>query len=275
MSLWLPVTGSIALFLLGLAAGRFYPLVNLLWLLYSLGLAVIMLWWLRRHNRRLEIIIKKSPGLQTKAFPLSINQFDRADRNLALVQRRLEDMEDDLLNQRARQGGENLNLLLRATTDPLTGLPNREQLDSYMKKLFAGKGPPISLIMLDIDHFKKVNDTYGHDAGDKVLKQFAGIVRKAVRPSDQVFRYGGEEFTVVCKASLMEAFEIAGRVRAKVEKTPVAINDNLIVSITASFGVARHRPGDTPETLHKRADEALYIAKQNGRNRVCKEEIKE
>jgi len=264
------------LFLLGLAAGRFYPLVNVLWVLSWLAFAGYTALWARHHNRKIEnmLIVNSDPGVINNTYPAYISDFARADRSLSELLKKFEFKESDLLNQKVRYAGENLDLLIKSTTDPLTGVSNREHMNSYMKKVFARKGPSISVIMMDIDYFKKVNDTYGHDAGDKVLKQFAGIVRKAVRPSDQVFRYGGEEFTVVCNASLMEAFEIAGRVRAKVEKTPVAINDNLVVSITASFGVAQYRPGDTPDNLGKRADEALYRAKLSGRNKVCKEDIK-
>ncbi|MCL4441960.1 MAG: GGDEF domain-containing protein [Firmicutes bacterium] len=264
------------MFFLGLAAGRFYPVINLLWLLSWLMFTGLISLWIRCYNRKIDNMLKANPdpGVVNVAFPAYISDFARADKGLSVVYKKFENTESHLEHQKVRYAGENLDLLIKSTTDPLTGVSNREHLNSYMKKLFARKGPPISLIMMDIDYFKKVNDTYGHDAGDKVLKQFAGIVRKAVRPSDQVFRYGGEEFTVVCNASLMEAFEIAGRVRAKVEKTPVAINDNLVVSITASFGVAQYRPGDTPDNLGKRADEALYRAKLSGRNKVCKEDIK-
>jgi len=262
------------LFLVGLDAGKFYPLVNVLWAVSWLAFTGYTALWARQYNRRIENLISVNPdlGVINKAFPAYISDFARADRSLSELFKKFEFKESDLLNQKVRYAGENLDLLIKSTTDPLTGVSNREHLNSYMKKVFARKGPPLSVIMMDIDYFKKVNDTYGHDAGDKVLKQFAGIVRKTVRPSDQVFRYGGEEFTVVCNASLLEALEIAGRVRAKVEKTPVAINDNLVVSITASFGVAQYRPGDTPDNIGKRADEALYRAKLSGRNKVCKED---
>ncbi|MHB8157425.1 MAG: GGDEF domain-containing protein [Desulfocucumaceae bacterium] len=261
------------MFFLGLAAGRFYPVVNLLWLLSWLVLTGLTALWGRCHNGKINNMLKANPesGVINEVFPSYISDFARADRGLSELFKKLEFKESDLFNQKVRYAGENLDLLIKSTTDPLTGVFNREHLNSFMKKIFSGEVPSISVIMMDIDYFKKLNDTYGHDAGDKVLKQFAGIVRKAVRPFDQVFRYGGEEFTVFCNAGLVEAFEIAGRVRVKIEKTPVAINDNMVVSITASFGVARRRPGDTPDTLMKRADEALYRAKQSGRNKVCME----
>ena len=263
------------MFLTGLAAGSFYPLVSSMWLAAWLVFTGMTILWARQHNRKIESLlsINPDPGVINKAFPIYITDFARADTGLSGVYKKFEHKESDLLHQKARYGGENLDLLIMSTTDPLTGVQNRNQLNTFMQKAL-GRLQPLSVIMADIDFFKRINDTYGHDAGDKVLKQFAGIVRKAVRPSDQVFRYGGEEFMVVCNASPMEAFEIAGRVRAKVEKTPVAINDSLVVSITASFGVARHRNGDTPDTIIKRADEALYRAKESGRNRVCKEDIK-
>lgn len=264
--------GGIILFLLGLAAGRFYPLVNLLWLVYWLVFLVLTILWVRHHCRRIESMLQEEPDpeLVNMAFPVYITDFARVDMGLTKMYRKMEIAMLDMVDQRTRQAGESLDMILSATTDPLTGVPNRKQLEVHFKRVF-GNMNPLCVVMADIDHFKSVNDTYGHDTGDIVLKQFARTVKGGVRPSDHVFRYGGEEFILICSAGIKETMEIAERVRVKVEKTPVAIYGNVSITVTASFGVAEYRSGDTPESLIKRADKALYMAKQSGRNRVCKE----
>jgi len=264
--------GGIILFLLGLAAGRFYPIINILWLLSWLVFVVLTILWISRHYRRIESMLQEEPDpkLVNKAFPVFINDFARVDLGLTKIYRKIENAALDLMDQKARQAGESLDMILSATTDPLTGVPNRKQLEAHLKRVF-GNTNPLCVVMADIDHFKSVNDTYGHDAGDIVLKQFASTVKGGVRPSDHVFRYGGEEFILICSADINETMEIAERVRVKVEKTPVAIYGDLSIAVTASFGVAEYRSGDTPESIMKRADKALYVAKQSGRNRVCKE----
>lgn len=266
--LWLLLPVGIILYVLGLFSGRFYAAVNILWFLVFMGTVVVIIFWLRHLNAKVENILaeKPNPKLTNKLYPVYLSELSRIDKNLTNIQRKVEAAEYNLLNQKARQAGESLDLLLKATTDNLTGLPNREQLDKYISKVF-GRVIPLSVFLVDIDHFKKVNDTYGHDAGDKVLKKFAYTLKKSVRPADHVFRYGGEEFIIVANADMKEAIEISERVRGEVEKIIVPWQQQLL-SITASFGVAQYRKGDTPESLIKRADEALYKAKQNGRNRV-------
>lgn len=271
MTLWLAAFGGILLFVLGTAAGKYFPLLNTLWLVYTLGLTGLVLMWLRHVQKNLNNLLLESPDpdLPGKSFPVKINQFASVDLNIEKLYCKLKNTESDLISQKARQAGENFNLMLSSTTDRLTGVPNRAQLDKQMDKV-TGRMKPLSVIMMDIDHFKKVNDTYGHDAGDLVLKQFAFIVKRSVRPVDFLGRYGGEEFTVICDATLETAVEIAGRVRQAVAATPVKISEAREILITASFGVAEYLPGDTPATVIKRADNALYQAKQDGRNRVCR-----
>jgi len=230
-------------------------------------------YWTRHVNRNLSNLLLESPNpdLAQKGFPIKITQFANVDRNIEKVYRKLEVTEFNLINQKARQAGENFNLMLSSTTDRLTGVPNRAQLDKQMDKLI-GKMKPLSVIMIDIDYFKNVNDTYGHDSGDMVLRQFAITLKTSIRPVDFLGRYGGEEFMVICNAESDEAMEIAERSRQAVEAVLVKISDSREIQITASFGVAEFRPGDNPTTVIKRADKALYRAKQDGRNRVCKEE---
>ncbi|SIP97947.1 response regulator receiver modulated diguanylate cyclase [Rhizobium sp. RU20A] len=161
-----------------------------------------------------------------------------------------------------------------AVTDALTGLHNRRYLDSHLKLLLdraTARGRQLSLCITDIDRFKAVNDTYGHDVGDAVLREFARRIRSTVRGADLACRYGGEEFVVVMPDTLHETAEsVAERLRILVESIPFPIpGGDGPISITASLGIATLIPGqDTAETLIRRADRALYQAKNSGRNRV-------
>ncbi|MBU1245007.1 GGDEF domain-containing protein, partial [Myxococcota bacterium] len=126
---------------------------------------------------------------------------------------------------------------------------------------------PLSVIMADIDHFKRVNDTYGHLMGDQVLKQVATILASVVRAGDAVIRYGGEEFLIVLTGVASErALAIAERARQTIEATEFRFHE-ISFHTTISMGVAQLRPGESREELIKRADEALYAAKNDGRNR--------
>lgn len=161
-----------------------------------------------------------------------------------------------------------------AITDDLTGLHNRRYLDGHLKLLMdraSARGRPLSICITDIDRFKQVNDTYGHDAGDEVLREFANRVRATVRGADLACRFGGEEFVIVMPDTTAEmAAVVAERLRLMVETRGFEIpGAETILSVTASLGIASLRTeGDTPEGLLKRADVALYEAKNNGRNRV-------
>lgn len=161
-----------------------------------------------------------------------------------------------------------------ATVDSLTGLNNRRffesQLSQALDRAFRA-GAPLSLMILDIDHFKSVNDTYGHDAGDLVLKAFAQRIRSAVRSADIVCRLGGEEFVVIMlDTSLDHARGIAERVRGVVESAPFPVDPTgeQKISVTSSIGVAARGADARADALMRRADKALYRAKAAGRNRV-------
>jgi diguanylate cyclase (GGDEF)-like protein len=148
--------------------------------------------------------------------------------------------------------------------DPLTGLANRRLMHNELKKSIARVkryGSPLSALMLDIDHFKKYNDTYGHVAGDKVLVNIARLVLKKTRELDFVVRYGGEEFFILLpEAGLTDASKAAERIRKTVEEK---------VGVTISIGVSTyHESMQSDEELIVKADEAMYQAKRNGRNRV-------
>ena len=161
-----------------------------------------------------------------------------------------------------------------ASLDPLTSVANRRRFEQFVGAEIDKShedGTPLCLIMTDIDHFKKVNDTYGHSAGDGVLKAFADLLSISVRASDLVARYGGEEFAIVLPRTPMgNAFVIAERIRSKFELHggPDETLANEFGRLSASFGVAEIREGEPPSALIQRADQMLYEAKNKGRNRT-------
>ena len=160
-----------------------------------------------------------------------------------------------------------------AITDGLTGLHNRRYLDSHLQTLFeraASRQRPLSLLISDIDRFKRINDTHGHAAGDEVLREFARRLRKNVRGIDLACRYGGEEFVVVMPDTEQAVAErVAERIRQEIEMLPFGSEGAAALDVTVSIGVASISPAaDTLEALLKRADGALYEAKKSGRNRV-------
>lgn len=160
-----------------------------------------------------------------------------------------------------------------ARTDVLTGLSNRRDFYAHAERELARSrrfGTPLSLVMLDIDHFKQVNDRHGHAAGDEVLKTLSEVCRSVLRSTDIPARLGGEEFAILMPQTVPEqAVDIAERLRARLAGTPVAIRDGLAVSFTVSIGVAPILDTDrNVDTMLGRADAALYEAKRNGRNQV-------
>ncbi len=162
-----------------------------------------------------------------------------------------------------------------ATTDALTGLANRrvgaERLGAEIDRSDRS-GKTVSIVLMDIDHFKSVNDTWGHNAGDIVLKTVAGILSDSVRSIDVAVRHGGEEFLLILpETGLDEAVQTAERVRKRIARASVSVEGNPALQVTASFGVAEAVPGHEagPSGLLQRADEALYAAKEGGRDQVC------
>lgn len=164
-------------------------------------------------------------------------------------------------------------LNLEANTDRHTGCYNKTYFNNKLElevKKSKVTGTPLSLIIFDLDHFKKLNDNYGHDAGDYVLKHMAELIRKnGVREDDVFARYGGEEFVILLpKTNLKQSYEIAERLRKLVESHNF-VYDQKKLPVTASIGVADYRQGVTTGTdLFKRADEAVYKSKEGGRNQV-------
>ena len=159
----------------------------------------------------------------------------------------------------------------KALLDPLTGLPNRaawsERLDHEVNA-WHQRGNSLSLAMLDLDHFKRINDGYGHLAGDKVLKIIANVLRKRLRPTDFIARFGGEEFVLLMpNSSLADALAVGEVLRGAIEACPFHFKGEP-VTVTVSMGVAQFLPGERSDLALKRADAALYRAKAAGRNQV-------
>ncbi len=175
---------------------------------------------------------------------------------------------------RAALRSKNLQDLLieHAHIDPLTGLPNRRALMERLQQEWTRMqrhGQTFSFIMADVDHFKKVNDTYGHLVGDQLLKQIANVFAKQCRNVNTPARYGGEEFAVIVpQETSSKACCLAERCRRVIEKIAIPINGE-DVRATASFGIAETTDVAAPETLIQHADEALYAAKVAGRNKVA------
>jgi diguanylate cyclase (GGDEF)-like protein len=162
--------------------------------------------------------------------------------------------------------------LRMAFTDQLTKTSNRAAFNDSLKreiKRVERSGLPLSLIFVDLDKFKFINDNYGHACGDLVLSSVGSWLMDSLRGSDAVFRYGGEEFVVILSdTDESAALVIAERIRKDIESHTLAYGMD-ILNITASLGVSSYQKDDTAETLIKRADTAMYVAKQQGRNRVC------
>jgi diguanylate cyclase (GGDEF)-like protein len=160
----------------------------------------------------------------------------------------------------------------QALVDGLTGLANRRHTEEALATEISRADRlhnPMALVLLDIDRFKSVNDTHGHPAGDTVLRAIAGVLGESMREIDTAGRWGGEEFALVLSGTdLAGGTQLAERIRQTFEAKPVVLDDGTALSITASFGVASMPPAGSAEDLLAAADEALYAAKQGGRNRV-------
>jgi diguanylate cyclase len=184
--------------------------------------------------------------------------------NLEKSQRQIERLKSNLAAAEAQ-----------GLSDPLTGLKNRRSFDITLAAEIAASrtgGKPLSLVMADIDHFKSVNDRYGHPAGDDVLKWFSRILSSNIKGRDTVARYGGEEFAIIMPQTTLEnAVNLAGQIKQQLEgqfwKKPGA--PNTMLRITASFGVAQLADGEGTSGLLQRADAKLYESKTGGRNRVA------
>lgn len=201
-------------------------------------------------------------GMTAGADDYVVKPFDQQELNVRLrAGRRIIDLQDELLKAQAA-------LLHQATHDALTGVNNRGQITEVLEECVKDHGP-LGVIMLDIDRFKAVNDTFGHAAGDAVLVATAERLTDALSEKDTIGRYGGEEFLIVSRRSAEGLQAFAEALRERVAGTPVEIGGKPY-PVTASFGVAVRNgsQGSESNTLLKAADDALYQAKKLGRNRV-------
>lgn len=205
---------------------------------------------------RRETLLRESLGLRTGLSALQV-ELDESQRTIVRLQADLARLENDAL------------------TDPLTGLYNRRGLDVAFERWLravAGGETSCSVVLIDIDNFKSVNDTFGHLFGDQVIRGIAATLRNHARGDDLVARYGGEEFVLVMPhASVTEASENAERLRSLIERSAIRRRgqNETVAHVTVSAGVTALARGDTLDTLLARADHALYSAKNDGRNRVA------
>ena len=166
------------------------------------------------------------------------------------------------------------NIELAATHDGLTGLNNRREIERLLNVECERTGryeDPLSVMMLDIDYFKRVNDTYGHQAGDEALRVVADTIRQTIRKTDFAGRYGGEEFLILCPGTPHNRAErLAQRLNTAIKSEPIRLKDGKTISVTVSIGVSYYSlERKSAESLVMSADEALYQAKESGRDRVC------
>jgi diguanylate cyclase (GGDEF)-like protein len=158
-----------------------------------------------------------------------------------------------------------------ALRDPLTGAGNRIAMDQALQReieLSRRHLQPLSVLMLDIDHFKQVNDTHGHSTGDVVLKAVAALIKNQLRNVDMVFRYGGEEFLILLSNTCREAAAMVGERLRFAAQSEEYLADGHTIVLTVSLGCSTLLPGESAESLLRRADSALYVAKREGRNRL-------
>lgn len=258
-------------------------------LVTSISILLLISWMITRHLTQMAEFAKSfEPGKRFTPFVLRRGPQGPYDELSVLVDRlndaygRLQTAHEfqvrhnEILSQEVTQRTTELleahrQLAQLAITDKLTGAVNRRGLDEAFKSAIPLADPdsrPLAVILADIDKFKSVNDSRGHLVGDILLREFTSILRRAARATDTVGRWGGEEFLILCpQTTLEQALRLAEHLRASVQAHVFAE----IGSKTSSFGVAVLRKGETADDLVKRADEALYQAKEGGRNRVCPE----
>jgi two-component system cell cycle response regulator len=227
------------------------------------------------RTRHLPIIILVEPGDHARllrGLDIGVNDYlmrpiDRHEM-LARVRTQIKrKRHSDFLRTRLEETVE------MAVIDPLTGLHNRRYMESHLDTLVTEAlktGRSLSILIADIDHFKQVNDTHGHDGGDNVLKEFSARLRRNTRGIDLACRLGGEEFLIIMPdTDMARAYQVGERLRAMVAAEPFQVSPGQRIRVTSSVGIATlEYAEDTPETLFKRADNALYAAKRRGRNRV-------
>lgn len=220
----------------------------------------------------MEILLKGSIFSIENLYLMIFEQYRLTYNELISKMSKLNDQIVDITRQLEKKNlqlSEALKTIKKITnTDPLTGILNRRAFHKILKReiSFARRHSlPLSFVMIDIDHFKRINDTYGHEMGDRILKRFARIIIKSIRHEDIFARFGGEEFILLLpNTDINSAFSVCERIRQKIEKTKFK---GIKERITASFGITELLQQDKELDVLKRADEALYEAKRKGRNR--------
>ncbi|MGE5540362.1 MAG: GGDEF domain-containing protein [Gemmatimonas sp.] len=204
-----------------------------------------------------------------------LSETTRVEQAHRAIETRLQTTADEMNELR-----ENLAAMrVEATTDPLTGLGNRKMFDHRLKELVAAahaEGQPLSVIMADIDHFKRVNDTHGHQVGDLLLRRVAETLVECVKGRDHTARYGGEEFVVLLPGTPVQgAYVVAEEIRKTIlaKKVTRRSTGEVLGQITLSLGIAQLKKGESGKDMVARADAALYAAKNSGRNRTCSGEM--
>ncbi len=205
---------------------------------------------------------KEGHRVEATVFVMPITEGDEV---IGAVETFNHQVDSDYLKQHVEE------LKLLAYRDQLTGLPNRRYLDQQIElniDEYNKIGTSFSVAMIDIDHFKQFNDTYGHDVGDDVLKILSRVFKAAVRGSDFIGRWGGEEFIAVLKNVTEKQLDvITERIRMLVEKSSLRLHEPPLM-VTISVGATRYKAGETIEDIFKRSDELLYTSKEKGRNQV-------
>ncbi len=227
-----------------------------------------------RHVPIVLLVDEQETDLMLKGLELGINDYLVVPVDANEMQARIKTQIRRKKYQDALKSNYKTSISL-AMTDQLTGLYNRHYMDAHLQNMVQqslANGKPLSALLMDMDHFKLVNDNYGHNVGDEVLKQLADVIISTVRSSDLAARYGGEEFVVLLpETDFNEAYELGERMRRNIEANAFQVSHEIgTLYKTTSVGVAAFNiEGDTGEELIKRADEGLYAAKEAGRNRVC------
>ena len=229
----------------------------------------------REDTRHLPIMILVEPGDDARllrGLDMGVNDYlmrpvDHTEMAVRVKTQIKRKRHSDMLHNRLEESVE------QAIMDPLTDLHNKRYMDGHLKAQVAEaleSGRPLSVMIADIDFFKLVNATYGQDAGDRVLREFAARFRHKTRGIDLPCRLGGEEFIVIMPDTAIErAYQVAERLRACIAAEPFQVNAETYIRVTASAGISTlENAGDTPQSLLKRAESALYAAKNYGRNRV-------
>jgi diguanylate cyclase (GGDEF)-like protein len=211
-----------------------------------------------RISEELHASDEQQPAAVLKAVDKLIQFNERMQQQLNSAEEKLEDQARQIANHS-----------VEALTDALTGLANRRAFDRELSRAYRAsidRGEPTIVMMIDVDHFKSLNDTYGHQAGDEVLRGIADVVRERIPDEYMVARYGGEEFAVIFTNSDINAAEEKAEMARRAIGAETFEYDGLELHVTASAGVAQFVPGETATSLLGRADSALYASKENGRD---------